>query len=37
MNNRNSRRRREKGIKDVFEVLIAENFPNLKNDTDIHK
>ena len=32
--NRNSRRKREKGIENIFEEVIAENFPNLK-ETDI--
>ena len=26
---------REKGIENVFEEVMAENFPNLKKDTDI--
>ena len=35
MHNRNSRRRRErKGIENIFEEIMAENFPNLK-ETDI--
>ena len=32
---RGSRRRREKGIKNVFEEIMAENFPNPKKETDI--
>ena len=32
--NRNSRRKRKKGIKNIFEEIMAENFPNLKH-TDI--
>ena len=32
---RGSRRRREKGIKNVFEEIMAENFPNLKKETNI--
>ena len=27
---------REKGIKNVFEKIIADKFPNLKTETDIH-
>ena len=35
MHNRNSgRRRKRKGIEDIFEEMMAENFPNLKK-TDI--
>ena len=36
MHNRNFRRRKikEKGIENIFEEIMAENFPNLK-DTDI--
>ena len=34
MHNRNSRRKREKGIENIFEEIMAENFPNLKH-TDI--
>ena len=29
------RRDREKGIKNVFEEIMAENFPNIKKETDI--
>ena len=35
MQNRDSRRRREKEIENVFEEIMAENFPNLKKETDI--
>ena len=34
MHNRNSGRKRKKGIKNIFEDIMAENFPNLK-ETDI--
>jgi len=27
---------RERGLKDIFEPIIAENFPNLGNETSIH-
>ena len=32
--NMNPRRRRERGIENVFKEIMAENFPNLKKDTD---
>ena len=37
MHNRGPRRRREsvKGIENVFEGIMAENFSNLKKETDI--
>ena len=34
MHNRDSKRRRErKGVKNVFEEIMAENFPNQKKET----
>ena len=36
MQNRDSRRRREKGVENVFEEIMAKYFPNLKKETDIH-
>ena len=36
MLNRSSRRRREReSVQNVFENIMAENFPNLKKETDI--
>ena len=35
MQNRNSRRRREEGVENVFEEIMAPNFPNLKKETDL--
>ena len=35
MHNRGSRMRIEKGIKNVFEEIMAEKFPKLKKETDI--
>ena len=36
MHNRDPKRRtKRKGIKNVFEEIMAENFPNLKKETDI--
>ena len=36
MHNRDPRRRRKrKGIENVFEEIIAENFPNLKKETNV--
>ena len=32
--NRNPRRRRERGIENIFEEIMAENFPNLKKETN---
>ena len=38
MHNRDSRGRRKKGTKNIFEEIMAENFPNLKEmDIKIHK
>jgi len=34
---KDSRRRKEKGIKHVFEEIMAENFPNLKKGTNIQE
>ena len=37
MHNRDSRRgkKREKGMENIFEEIMAENFPNLKKETDV--
>ena len=32
--NRNARRRRERGIENVFKEITAKNFPNLKKETN---
>ena len=37
MHKRDSRRRKKKeGIKNIFEGIMIENFPNLKKETDMH-
>ena len=35
MHNRDPRRRKKKGDQNVFEEIMAENFPNIKKETDI--
>ena len=35
MHKRGSRRRKEKGIENIFEEIMIEDLPNLKKETDM--